>query len=177
MTVCILIACIERSQAGSDATVVAEAKGSAVVEATVQKIALLNQNSPSLRLDNRFIRRIAWVETDDGMAPLTYSNPDYHGGIWRVDRFIFDITFSMYNLVEYSDVFEAIENTFGINWIQTAWEDCRKPLYSAIAARLYFHKFYPIISPVSHYMLYLMFISTEYSPSVESFVRYIPETN
>ena len=31
----------------------------------------------------------------------------------------------------------AIQTSFGINWFSVTWQDLRKPLYSALGARLY----------------------------------------
>ncbi len=35
--------------------------------------------------DNKFFRRMAYVETNDGQVPDTYPD-DYHGGIWKVGQ-------------------------------------------------------------------------------------------
>ena len=33
--------------------------------------------------------------------------------------------------------YQTIKNAFGIDWIMVPWSECRKPLYSALAAWLY----------------------------------------
>ncbi|XP_022079888.1 integrin alpha-11-like isoform X2 [Acanthaster planci] len=113
--------------------------GTTVVEATVGRINRLTAVNADLLTDNRFIRRIAWVETTDGNEAFTYSDPNYHGGIWRVDRNVYDITLGMYDTPTYGSIFADIEALLEIDWNQTTWEDCRRPLYSALAARMFFH--------------------------------------
>ncbi|XP_022080169.1 uncharacterized protein LOC110973572 [Acanthaster planci] len=152
-TVCALNMAKTRDR-GTDLTVVAEASGTAVVEATLQKInRLMTEQDGSgsqpgqtgLQADFNFMRRLAWVETLDGTAEFTYSDPAYHGGIWRVDRGPLQATLEMTNVPEYRAIFRTIEQIFCIDWKETSWEDCRKPLYSALAARLYFHNQKPAI--------------------------------
>ncbi|XP_038044259.1 adhesion G-protein coupled receptor G7-like [Patiria miniata] len=132
-----------RSQQGTDLTILPGARGTAVVEATVSKIDRLTALNTDLRANYRFIRRIAWVETADGTASITYDCDMYHGGIWRVDRSVYDITFGLYNNPSYASIFNDIQQILGINWSRSTWRDCRKPLYSAVAARLYFHSLSP----------------------------------
>ena len=134
---------------GTDLTTELRSTGKAVVEATVSRINLLTERSRDLLTDFRFIRRIAWVETRDGTDQSTYSDPNYHGGIWRVDRSVYDTTMRMFSNARYAFIFDDIETLLGINWSQTTWEDCRRPLYSALAARLYFHDLQPVIPQVS----------------------------
>ncbi|XP_022080099.1 uncharacterized protein LOC110973524 [Acanthaster planci] len=124
---------------GTDLTVVPGESGTDVVDATMAKVNRLAEVNPYLQTDNRFLRRIAWVETADGTAAHTFSDPNYHGGIWRVDSAVFDVTKRMVNELAYHTVFDDIERLFCIRWSQASWEDCRKPLYSALAARLFFH--------------------------------------
>ncbi|XP_071793850.1 uncharacterized protein [Asterias amurensis] len=140
----IVASCFKQSLAGTDSTIVPGTNGRAVVDATISKIAQVERNS-QLQPDDRLLLRIAWVETKFGTAPNTYSDPNYHGGIWRVDRDTFDVTLRMFNTNEYSDIFQAITTKLGINWIQVIWEDCRRPLYSGLAARLFLHKANPVI--------------------------------
>ncbi|XP_022080067.1 von Willebrand factor A domain-containing protein 2-like [Acanthaster planci] len=136
-----------RSQ-GTDLTTIPESFGTAVVEATVGQINRLVGVNSDLRADNRFIRRIAWVETTDGTEAFTYSDHSYHGGIWRVDRYAYDATVAMYNNPRYASVFDDIKTLMDINWSRTTWEYCRRPLYSALAARLYFHSLQPNVPQV-----------------------------
>lgn len=44
------------------------------------------QSSCIFEYDNRFFRRMAYVETNDGQVQDTYPD-DYNGGIWRVQHF------------------------------------------------------------------------------------------
>ena len=62
-----------------DGTVAAGAAGKDVVESTVDRI-LASCIFPE---DKLFLRRLAYVESNDGMNPKTY-RPDYSGGIWQV---------------------------------------------------------------------------------------------
>lgn len=60
-------------------------KGSDVVEAVVNLI----KNSCIFPNDRMYLRRLAYVETADGLSLNTY-RPGYYGGIWQVGlAFIF----------------------------------------------------------------------------------------
>ena len=85
--------------------------------------------------DNKFLRRIAYVESKDGTHPNTY-RPCYHGGIWQVDKIGFEDTQNTKAHPGLSKKFDEIEKIFGIKWREVKWEDLRKPLYSGLAARL-----------------------------------------
>lgn len=54
-------------------------KGSAVVDAVVDLI----KNSCIFPNDRMYLRRLAFVETQDGLSLNTY-RPGYNGGIWQV---------------------------------------------------------------------------------------------
>ncbi|XP_038065168.1 collagen alpha-1(XIV) chain-like [Patiria miniata] len=125
----------EPAHSQRDATLERETFGTAVVEATRLNIDRLNR---ALRANHRFFRRLAWVETADGTSSITYSNRTYHGGIWRVDRSVYEATLALYNDPSYAFTFSDIQGQLGINWSTSTWEDGRRPLYSALAARLYF---------------------------------------
>ena len=58
-----------------------EAKGKAVVKAAVAAITA----SGIFPADNNFLRRIACVESKDGLDPNAF-RPGFHGGIWQVKQ-------------------------------------------------------------------------------------------
>ena len=67
---------------------------------------------------------------------MTYSQADYHGGIWAVGEQLFrDTQDVVSNNTDLQPRTAAIAAAFGIDWPSVSWEDLRKPLYSAIAAR------------------------------------------
>ncbi|XP_072041415.1 A disintegrin and metalloproteinase with thrombospondin motifs 6-like [Amphiura filiformis] len=100
----------------------------AVVDAVVQ--------SGIFPADNNFLRRIAYVESRDGTDPNTY-RAGYDGGIWQVDLTEFQDTQNTAAHPALVAKFNQIQQAFGINWQRVQWSDLRKPLYSAIAARLF----------------------------------------
>jgi receptor-type tyrosine-protein phosphatase Q len=112
-----------------DRTLEAEASGSGVVRAVVNKIEAVFGD------DDQFLRRIAYVESKDGTDARTYRN-GYHGGIWQVDMIGFRDTQDVVSHPGLPAKFEQIMQEFGINWPNVEWMDLRKPLYSGIAARL-----------------------------------------
>ena len=61
-----------------DKTLEAGAKGADVVEATLERIA----SSCAFSDDKLFARRVAAVESADGLSSQTYRT-GYHGGIWQ----------------------------------------------------------------------------------------------
>ena len=116
---------------GQDLTTQAGANGSAVVSACISRI----QQSEIFTSDNEMLRRIAHIETSNGNDEDTYRS-GYHGGIWAVDEDLFDETQNISTLI---NLHQQIDSTFSIQWSSVEWNDLRKPLYSALAARLSFY--------------------------------------
>ena len=117
-----------------DLTLVPEAKGTAVVEACIAKLT----GSNIFPSDNQLLRRIAFAETQDGNDPDTYRT-NYHGGIWQLSETKFQQTKDTMAHSQLQTPINSISSSFGITWSTTQWVDLRKPLYSALAARLYFY--------------------------------------
>lgn len=114
---------------GQDLTRTPESSGTPVVLATVGLI----RESGIFSDDRQLLRRIAWVESRDGTDSQTYRQ-GFHGGIWQVDLTAFQNTQNTtFGLVS---TFREIQRHFGIDWQSVRWEDLRKPLFSALAARL-----------------------------------------
>ena len=132
-TVAVLLCCaallgVAHSQV--DLTLVPEANGTTVVQACLAKIT----NANIFSADNQMLRRIAYVETRDGNDADTYT-PTNNGGIWQLSesKFLQTKTSSSSTLIN------GISSSFGITWSTVQWVDLRKPLYSALAARLYLY--------------------------------------
>ena len=70
------------------------------------------------------------METRDD---LNTSDPNYYGGIWRVDEEVFNNIRTNSTIQSYRD---AVEGVFDIRWNITSWTELRKPLYSALATAL-----------------------------------------
>ena len=113
-----------------DLTLVPEANGTAVVQACISKLTTANIFSS----DNLILRRIAFVETRDGTNPNTYRE-NFHGGIWQLSESRFQQTKGSDSRLQ--TPINSIANEFDINWSTVQWIDLRRPLYSALAARLY----------------------------------------
>ena len=122
--------CYGQCNSCTDLTRVPETNGSSVVLACVRLI----EKSEIFPNDYQTLRRIAFVETADGIKQSTY-RPYYHGGIWAVNESVFLST-------KTSDVTirNQIQSFFSIDWSSVEWKDLRKPLYSALAARIYINK-------------------------------------
>ena len=115
-----------------DDTILQErSNGSAVVLLTIARL----QQSGIFADDNELLRRIAYVETRDGTADSTYRQ-GYNGGIWAVDENIFNDTQNINTYPRLRAKFDQIRRQFNVDWCSVRWSDLRKPLYSAIAARL-----------------------------------------
>ena len=113
-----------------DLTLVPEANGTAVVQACISKLTTAKIFSS----DNLMLRRIAFVETRDGTNLNTYRE-NFHGGIWQLSESRFQQTNSSDSRLQ--TPINSIANEFDITWSTVQWIDLRRPLYSAIAARLY----------------------------------------
>ena len=74
------------------------------------------------------------METRDGTDADTYSDANYHGGIWRVSEEVFNGIATDSRIRGYRT---AVETAFDIRWDETfSWGELRKPLYSALATAL-----------------------------------------
>ena len=108
-----------------DQTLKNDANGSDVVEMVIAKISNI------FKSDHRLLRRIAYVETNDGISGVP------PGGIWAVDESKLEIVLTEANLTELREEinqkFEEID--FGI----VTFNFLSKPLVSGLVARLYLH--------------------------------------
>ena len=66
---------------GRDVTLISQNKGSDVALACVHKIT----QSGVFATDNNFLRRLAFVESRDGMDADTYRD-GFNGGMWQLDE-------------------------------------------------------------------------------------------
>ena len=119
---------------GVDLTVQAGASGSSVVIACISRI----QQSGIFSSDNEILRRIAYVETSDGNDADTYQD-GYDGGIWAVSQSLLQSTQNTASYSVLTNLHQQIQTSFSIQWSTVQWNDLRKPLFSALAARLYFY--------------------------------------
>jgi len=119
---------------GVDLTVQAGASGSSVVIACISRI----QQSGIFSSDNEILRRIAYVETSDGNDADTYQD-GYDGGIWAVSQSLLQSTQNTASYSVLTNLHQQIQTSFAIQWSAVQWNDLRKPLFSALAARLYFY--------------------------------------
>ena len=87
--------------------------------------------------DYDIMKRTACAESDNGLNPNTFRD-NYHGGIWQVDRIGFEDTQNVAAHPGLQSKFERIEDRYGIDWTTVGYTDLTKPLYSGIAARLYY---------------------------------------
>ena len=122
---------------GLDQTLQPNQGGTAVTVASILRIQASVPLGDVFSSDNRLLRRIAFVETRDGVDPSTYSDPSYDGGIWRVDERIYNETLNIADNPELPEIYQAIFASFVIDWSTTTWEDLRRPLVSALAARIF----------------------------------------
>ena len=110
----------------------ANANGSAVVLLTIARI----QQSGVFGSDNEMLRRIAFVETRDGSSSGTFRE-GYNGGIWAVSESAFLSTQKIDAVnPRLPAKLEQVKNRLEIDWQSVQWSDLRRPLHSAIAARL-----------------------------------------
>ena len=116
-----------------DLTLQPETNGTLVVQACLAKIS---QSSIFSTNDQLMLRRIAYVETNDGGDADTYTNTS-NGGIWQLSETKYTATKNTGSNTQLQQQVQGISTSFGINWLTTQWVDLRKPFYSALAARLY----------------------------------------
>ncbi|XP_071145061.1 uncharacterized protein [Mytilus edulis] len=113
----------------TDKTRTPNASGSDVVEAVVNLIreACIFPN------DKLYLRRLAYVESMDGLEANTY-RPNYYGGIWQIDQDMFQ---QIATAIVLDDAKKMITQRIGIDRSKVQWIDLAKPLYSGLAAALF----------------------------------------
>lgn len=159
---------------GVDLTLQPETSGPDVVFTSVGRI----RASGIFPDDNRLLRRIAYVETRDGVDLNTY-RAGYNGGIWQVDEDIFNQTQDTTANPQLLGFFEGLRDAFGpeIDWPNATWVDLRKPFFSAIAARLYFQIVGEVIPPVGDILgqgeYWVEHYSSDPEDSAERFVQFV----
>ncbi len=116
----------------NDLTLADDAVGTQVVFASIARII----ESGIFPDDNRLLRRVAHVESRDGTDPD--NNVGLDGGIWRVNENVFLATINVPELSVSGGIYEIISEQLSIDWTLVTWPDLRKPLLSALAARIYF---------------------------------------
>ena len=110
-----------------------EAAGPKVVDTVVSQI-----ESAKIFEDDHmhdYVRRIAMVESKDGLDNTTYRE-GYHGGLWQVDEMMFLVTKNTsYSILR--DKYKIVKKQFDTDWMSVHWKDLRIPLWSGLAACLY----------------------------------------
>ena len=113
---------------GVDKTVNNDATGADVVHAVIIKLSTCEKTNFHIS-DHHLLRRIAYVETKDGVVKNDKERKLY--GIWAVD----DVTFSI-TIKNISNVCGHL-NSPGCLLSNLSFECARKPLYSGLIAKLY----------------------------------------
>lgn len=115
--------------------------GEKVVDQAIAIVAAFSKEAqlPDISV---FLKRIAKVESNWGKDPKTF-RPNYHGGIWQVDRIGFNETKNTASHPRLKRILTAVQriqilpDAAPIEWNSTAWEKCRIPVFSCLAARIY----------------------------------------
>lgn len=139
-TICICVITAQSSNAQSDLTEVSDQKGAHVVRAVLSRIEASEvfEKSSQLKM-HAFMRRLAYVLTEDGHSTSDYSD----GGIWDISNEMLQITKTLRDQMRFPDdgnlenVYQNLTNYFGFNWeTEVRLEDMRIPIYSGLAMRL-----------------------------------------
>jgi len=85
-----------------------------------------------MNLSKSRLDRSTPVQTVDGDAPV-----DVERVFVQVDKKMFETTHSLLANLKQMKYLEDIQEAFGIDWTSVEWKDLRKPLYSALGARLF----------------------------------------
>ena len=123
-----VLACPWPPAGAVDLTVQDDASGADIVQAVIARL----DSSDIFQSDHRLLRRIAYVESQDGTGSGAHG--PFNGGIWAVEESKFQALLTAPELAAKRD---TIRLFFGIDWTHVTWNDLRKPLYSGLAARLF----------------------------------------
>ncbi len=104
------------------------ASGDHVVDLCIQKL------KQWINDENKFMKRVAFVMTEFGRRMSTYGPS---GGIWQVSLIAFQDTKNHSAHWTLPRKYERIMHLYQIDWLSVSYADLDKPLYSALAARLY----------------------------------------
>lgn len=136
-------------QTTSDMTREKRTTGIDVVFATISRI----RESGVFSDDNRFLRRLAFAETVDGTAADTFRE-GYNGGIWQVDEAILMKTQDVVahpELISRGGIFERLGgSSLSVDWSAATWKDLQIPLFSGLAARIFFELVDSDIPPIGN---------------------------
>ncbi len=95
--------------------------------------------------DKNMMKRLAFIMSRNGDASFRLQND---GGIWQVSRYAFDDTKNELEHVRLPKKYQKLRDILGIeDWRNVKITDLEKPLYSALAARLYLSNFAEAIPP------------------------------
>ena len=125
---------VENPYNETNETKVPGAAGPKVVEAVVTTIESAKIFSKNHNVHG-YIRRVALVESKDGLDNATYRE-NYHGGIWQVDKSLFLVTQNT-SIPILIDKHKLVKMQFDTDWVTLQWEDLRVPLWSGLAVCLY----------------------------------------
>lgn len=117
--------------------------GEEVVEKCIEKLQMLI-DFKVFPDDKGLLRRIAFVMSRNGDASFQLHND---GGIWQVSKYAFEDTKDELSHIRLARKYQKIQDILGINWRKITLVDLEKPIYSAIAARLYLSNFPETIPP------------------------------
>ena len=110
-----------------------EATGPDVADTVVRQIEITGIFENDHMHD--YVRRIARVESKDGLDNTTYRD-GYHGGLWQVDEALFLVTQNTsYPIL--IDKHKLVKMQFDVDWLLMQWKDLRIPLWSGLATCLY----------------------------------------
>ena len=126
--VAIAALCCSAVSGAVDLTLEEDAVGADVVQAVIAKL----DSSGMFGSDHRLLRRIAFVESEDGANNV--ANSTHGGGIWAVEQSMLDEVITASVLAGKRD---EIWLNFGIEWSRVTEDDLRKPFYAGLVARLY----------------------------------------
>ena len=115
-----------------------KSKGHQVVDLCIRK---LKSKTFAMLDDNDMLRRIAYVMSDFG------NDIQNNGGIWQVPYHGFKDTMDIATHVRLPNKYANIKKAFGIDWTSVTYKDLEKPLYSALAARLFLSNSPNLIPP------------------------------
>lgn len=125
-----VLCCLDPVASGVDKTLNEGATGSDVVNAVIAKL----EASEIFDNDHRLLRRLAFVESADGVTDRTPCSNG--GGIWALEESKLTIVLTSSELAATR---EKIRLFFNVEWTQVTIQDLCKPFYAGMTARLYLY--------------------------------------
>ena len=174
MSLLYLVLAVSSALTQVDKTMQKREAGLDVVVATIDQLKQLS----IFPTTNLLLRRIAYVETRDGVDVETYRD-GYYGGIWQVDEKIFNSTKDNTTFPALNSLLADVFTVIGLRWMDVDWTELERPFFSGLATIIYLNAL-PVSIPGpgnvrEQGIFWKAYFNSDPADTVENFVSSVEE--